>query len=55
MDDMNDSRSWDEATRYSKQLKAIIDLKDYGLGTLGSACYEQLKVMVNMNNSRSSA
>ena len=40
MDDLNNSGSWDEATKYSEQLKVIIDLKDYVLGALGSACYE---------------
>ena len=40
MDDLNDSGSWDEATRYFEQLKAIIDLKDYGLEALGSTSYE---------------
>ena len=40
MDDLNNSGSWDEATKYFEQLKVIIDLKDYVLGALGSACYE---------------
>ena len=38
-----------------KKLKAIIDLKDYGLGALGSTYYEQLRVVVNMNNAGSCA
>ena len=37
---MNDSESWDEATRYSEQLKAIVDFKDLGLGALVFTCYE---------------
>ena len=53
VDDMNDFRSWDEATKYSEQIKAIIDLKAYGLGALGSTFYEQLRVVVNMNDSKS--
>ena len=40
MDDLNNSGSWDEVTRYSEQLKVIVDLKDYGLRALGSTCYE---------------
>ena len=36
-----------------KQLKAIVDFKDYGFGALGSTCYGQLRVVVNMNDSGS--
>ena len=38
---MNDSESWDEATKYFEQLKAIVDLKVYGLGAwlLLKKCY----------------
>ena len=40
MDDLNDFGSCYETTRYSEQLKTIVDLKDYGLGALSSTCYE---------------
>ena len=40
VDDINDFGSWDEANIYFEWLKAIIDLKDYELGALGSTWYE---------------
>ena len=50
MDDMNDFRLWDEAIRCIEQLNAAVDLKDYGLGALGTTCYEQLMIIVYMND-----
>ena len=40
MDDMNDSGSWSQASRYYDEVKVIIDLKDSSSSAQGSRCYE---------------
>ena len=50
MDDMNDSSSWAQASKYYDQLWPIVDLKDSWSWGQDSRCYEQLKVGVEMND-----
>ena len=47
---MNDSSSWDQASRFYEQLKAMIDKKDSKLWGQGFRCYEHLRAIIDMND-----
>ena len=49
---MNDSSSWDQASRFYEQLKVVIDKKDYELWAYGSKCYAQLKTIDDKKDSK---
>ena len=53
VDDMNDSESWAQASRFYEQLKAVVDMKDSELWVQGSRSYAQLKVIDDMKDSKS--
>ena len=50
MDDMNDSGSCTEGSRFYKQLRVVDDTNDFGSLAHDLRCYLQLKVMVDMND-----
>ena len=53
MDDINDSGSWAQGSRYYTQLRVVIDMNDSRSWANDSKCYEQLKVVNDINYSRS--
>ena len=53
MDDINDSESLAQGSRYYEQLKIGLDMNDFGSWAHDSKCYEQLKSVSDLNYSRS--
>ena len=47
------SASWTQASKCYEKVRAMDDIKDFGLWTRGSRRNEQLRVMDDMNDSRS--
>ena len=51
MDDMNDSRSWAQGSRFYEQLRIVVNLNDSRSQAQGSRCYEWIRYVYDMIHS----